>query len=270
MRRISSVTSVVMGAEPLLSYATLFGFLFALARISGVFAFLPLAGFRAAPDASRVFLALAFTLLLRPWWSAPAGIEDHLPRILAGIAQEAALGLGIGLALAIALEGFQFAAQQVSLSAGLGYASTVDPTSGADSTVLLATAQITAGLLFYATGADRLLVRALVESMRLAPGDAFVLHPGAASAMGLLAASIFTTGLRLAAPVIGLILLADFSLSVLGRIQTHLHLMSLTIPVKLGAALIVLWLTMSLQPGIFAARMRDWSDFVEGFLRSSR
>lgn len=258
-----------MGAEPLLGYTTLFGFLFALARVSGVFAFLPLAGFRAAPDASRVFVALAFTILLRPWWNAPAGLEEHLPRILAGIAQEAALGLGIGLALAIALECFQFAAQQVSMSAGLGYASTVDPTSGADSTVLLATAQLTAGLLFYATGADRLLIRVLAESMRLVPADTFVLRPGAGNAIGLLAASIFTTGLRLAAPVIGLILLADFSLSVLGRIQTHLHLMSLTIPVKLAAALVVLWLTTGLQTGIFEARMTDWSGFVEGFLRSS-
>ena len=33
-----------MGADSLFSYATLFGFLFALARISGVFAFLPLGG----------------------------------------------------------------------------------------------------------------------------------------------------------------------------------------------------------------------------------
>ena len=42
-----------MGADSLFSYATLFGFLFALARISGVFAFLPLAVFRAAPEAAR-------------------------------------------------------------------------------------------------------------------------------------------------------------------------------------------------------------------------
>ena len=40
-------------------------------------------------------------------------------------------------ALAIVFEVFQMAAQAVSLQAGLGYASTVDPTSGADSTVLL-------------------------------------------------------------------------------------------------------------------------------------
>ena len=46
-----------MGAESLFSYATLFGFLFALARISGVFAFLPLAVFRAAPETARIVLA---------------------------------------------------------------------------------------------------------------------------------------------------------------------------------------------------------------------
>ena len=138
-----------MGAEPLVNYATLFGFLFALARISGVFAFLPLAAFRGAPETARILLAIAFTLLLRPEWKSPVGTDASIARMIAGIAGESALGLTIGLALAIALDVFQMAAQEVSLLAGLGYASTIDPTSGADSTVLLSTAQITAGLLFF-------------------------------------------------------------------------------------------------------------------------
>ena len=59
-----------MGADSLFSYPTLFGFLFTLARISGVFAFLPLAAFRAASDAAKIVLALAFTLLLWRQWKA--------------------------------------------------------------------------------------------------------------------------------------------------------------------------------------------------------
>src|SRR5579863_2474025 len=134
-----------MGADSIFTLATLFGFLFTLARISGVFAFLPLAAFRAAPEPARIVLALAFTLLLWQEWRPPVGGEISLGRIVAGLASEAAMGVAIGLALALALEAFQFAAQAVSLGAGLGYASTIDPASGADSTVLLTTAQITAG-----------------------------------------------------------------------------------------------------------------------------
>jgi flagellar biosynthetic protein FliR len=257
-----------MGADSVFSYPTLFGFLFTLARISGVFAFLPLAAFRAASDAAKIVLALAFTLLLWRQWKAPVGVESSIGRMVGGLASEMALGLAIGLSLAIALEAFQFAAQGISTSAGFGYASTVDPTSGADSTVLLTIAQITAGLLFFVAGADRLLVKALAESLRVLPPESFTLQRTWAIAMGHFAGSIFSAGLRLAAPVIALILLADASLAVLGRVQAQLHLMTLTMPVKLAAAMLLMALTMALQPGIFENRMTEWARFVEGLLRS--
>jgi flagellar biosynthesis protein FliR len=222
-----------MGGNPLFSYATLFGFLFALARVSGIFAFLPLAVFRAAPESARIVLSVAMTLMLRGEWKSPVGAEASIGRIVAGLAAESALGLAIGVSLAIVIEVFKMAAQAVSLPAGLGYASTVDPTSGADSTVLLTLAELTAGLLFFVSGADRLLIKAVAESLRLAPPESFTLNRTWAFALIQFAGLIFSSGLRLAAPVIALLLLGDASLAVLGRTQPHLHLVSLTMPVKL-------------------------------------
>ena len=257
-----------MGVNPLFSYATLFGFLFTLARVSGVFAFLPLAAFKAAPEAARIVLSLALTLMLRAEWKAPAGAETTIGRIVSGLASEAGLGLAIGVALAIVFEVFQMAAQAVSLQAGLGYASTIDPSSGADSTVLLTIAQLTAALLFFAAGADRLLVRALAESLRLAPPESFTLSKEWAAALIRFAGAIFSSGLRLAAPLIALLLLADASLAVLGRVQQQLHLISLTIPLKLGATMLVLSATIVLQPGFLESLITSWARLVEGILRT--
>ncbi len=70
------------------------------------------------------------------------------------------------------------------------------------------------------------------------------------------AASIFgTVGLRLAAPVIALLLLADASLAVLGRVQAQLHLVSLTMPLKLAATMLLMSATLALQPRFLEARM---------------
>src|ERR1019366_988413 len=259
-----------MGADSVFSYSTLFGFLFTLARISGVFAFLPLAAFRAAPEAARIVLSLAMTVMLRGEWKAPVGAEVTMGRIVAGLASEAALGLAIGVALTIVFEVFQMAAQAVSLQAGLGYASTVDPTSGADSTVLLTVAQITAGLLFFVSGADRLLIRTLAESLRILPPESFTIRQNWGTAMIRFSASIFASGLRLAAPVITLILLADASLAVLGRMQPHLQLVSLTMPVKLGATMLVIAMTIGLYPSFFESMMTSWMHLMEGLLTKSR
>ena len=70
--------------------------------------------------------------------------------------------------------------------------------------------QLTSGLLFFATGADRLLVRALSDSLRLCPPESFALQKGWAEALIRFSSLIFTAGLRLAAPVIALLLLASF------------------------------------------------------------
>jgi len=258
-----------MRAETLFTTGALLGFLYAFARISAVFAFLPLAAFKAAPEGVRVLLALAFTIMLRSYWHQPASSDVSLAHILPGLASEAAIGLAIGLSLAVVLEAFQMWAQVVSLQAGLGYASTIDPTSGADSTVLLTIAQIMAGLLFFVSGADRLLVRALAESLRLIPSDSFAMRRNWGSAMIQLSASIFASGFRLAAPVVTLLLLADTSLAVLGRMQPQLQLISLTMPVKLAATMVVIALTIGMCPAFLESIITAWLHLTKSVLEPS-
>jgi flagellar biosynthetic protein FliR len=166
------------------------------------------------------------------------------------------------------LEVFQVAAQVVSLQAGFGFASTVDPNSGADSTVLLTLAQTTAGLLFFATGADRLLVRALADSLQLCPPESFAVQKNWAEALIRFSGSIFGIGLRLAAPVVALLMLTDAALAVLGRVQTQIQLVSLTIPVKLAVSMLLLSATLIFQPRVLGSVMTQGIRLIEGMLRS--
>jgi len=258
-----------MHAEPLFSYATLFGFLFTLARVSCMFALLPLAAFKSAPESAKIVLSLALTLILFPEWKTPVSVDASVGRLVVGIAGEAAMGVTIGLALAIVMEVFQVAAQVVSLQAGFGFASTIDPTTNADSTVLLTLAQITAGLLFFATGSDRLLIRALADSIRLCPPGSISMNRGWAEAMIKFSGTIFSSGLRLAAPIVALLLLADAALAVLGRVQVQIHLVSLTMPVKLGVAMLMIALTLVFQPQFFETTMTSCIRLMEAIFRSA-
>ncbi len=250
--------------------ATLFGFLFTLARVAGVFALLPLAAFRAAPEPAKVVLSLAFTLLLRPAWKVPVSANASVGGMVAGLVGEIAIGLAIGVTIAIVLEIFQVAAQIVSLQAGLGYASTIDPTSGADSTVLITVAQLTAGLLFFTTGGDRMLVKVLADSIRLCPPESFTLRQGWADVIVRFGSMIFSAGLRLAAPIVALLLLADVSLAVLGRMQAQLQLVTLTMPVKLAAAVLLLSLTLTFEPGFLSVAMSSGVRLLETLFRGAR
>lgn len=93
------------------------------------------------------------------------------------------------------------------------------------------------GLLFFTTGTDRTLIRVLAASFERFPAGSWFTSPTTLDAMIRLGSGMFTLGLRLALPVIALLLLFDLALALLGRIQQQLQLLSLSFPVKMLATL---------------------------------
>jgi flagellar biosynthetic protein FliR len=212
-------------------------FLLVLARVAGLITFLPVPGFRGAPDVIRIVLALSLTFALFPVWPSLPNAVPPIGQLIAWVFAEAGFGLVAGLAVAFLTEGFQLAAQVLGLQAGYGYASTIDPNSQADSSVLQVVMSLVTGLLFFTAGIDRALIRILAASFEKFPAGSW--EPSATSLDGVLrlGAGMFTTGLRLAMPVIALLLLIDVALALLGRMQQQLQLLSLAFPVKMLAAL---------------------------------
>ena len=99
-----------MHGELQLSSATLLGFLVTLARIGGVFVFLPLPGMKSGADMARIVLSVCVTFALFPQW--PHVSADGSVGLLAvWMVSEAALGIGIGLAVAFVTEAVLVAAQ---------------------------------------------------------------------------------------------------------------------------------------------------------------
>lgn len=236
-----------MGGELVLSTATLLGFLVTLARVSGVFVFVPLPGLTSGFVLARAVLSLSMTVALFPYW-------PHLPGdVTAGLLtvwmiSEAALGIGIGLAVAFVTEGFNVAAQVMGLQAGYAYASTIDPNTQADSTVLVIFVQLAAGLLFFAMGLDREVIRIFVRSLEVAPPGSFVLSPGVGRQLLSMGSVMFSTGVRLALPVVAILLMVDISLALLGRVNAQLQLLTIAFPVKMMVGLAVFGWLMLLIP----------------------
>jgi len=69
--------------------------------------------------------------------------------------------------------------------------------------------------------------------------------------------------------VVALLLLADVSLAVLGRMQAQLHLVSLTMPLKLAASLLLLSVTIVFQPGFLESAMATGVRLLETLMRSA-
>src|SRR5580698_5625542 len=211
-----------------LPVSTMVAFLLVLARVGGLIMFLPVPGFRAVPQVIRVVLALAITIALFPVWPSLPNELPSLGELVKWAFAEAGFGLMAGMAVAFLTEGFQVAAQVLGMQAGYGYASTIDPSTQADAALLQVVMGLLTGLLLFTTGTDRTLIRILAASFERFPAGSWFTSPATLDSMIHLGAGMFTLGLRLALPVIALLLLFDLALALLGRIQQQLQLLSLS------------------------------------------
>jgi len=206
--------------------------------------FVPMPGMKSVADPARAAFSVGFTVALMPLWPVvPAQFE--IGRLAGWCLAEAAIGISIGVAVAIAMEVFTLGAQVLGLQAGYAFASTIDPNTEADSGVLLVFAQLISGMLFFALGLDREILRLFAESLTKAPPGVYRFGPAAGLAMIHLGSTMFSLGVRLALPVVALLVMLDVALALLGRINSQLQLLSLAFPAKMLTGLMVLsWLAV--------------------------
>jgi flagellar biosynthesis protein FliR len=164
---------------------------------------------------------------------------------------EAALGIMAGVAVSFITDSLTLGAQVLSLQAGYAYASTIDPSTQADSGILVILAQLLGGLLFFCFGLDRLVIHAMAASLESYPPGTFTLARPFAQEIIRLGAGMFTTAIRLALPVIALLAMIDIAIALLGRISPQMQVISVAFPVKMLVALLVLASVLVVAPSLY-------------------
>ncbi|MCC7498470.1 MAG: flagellar biosynthetic protein FliR [Bryobacterales bacterium] len=229
-----------MPNELTLRLPTLLGFLLVLARVSGAMAFVPMPGHRNTPVVAKAVLVLGITLTLLPRWPQPAVSGPLAGQIMVWLLQEAALGLTIGLVVSVVTECLLLSFQLLGLQAGYTFASTIDPTTEADSSVFQIFGQLLAGFFFFAFGLHREVLRAFAASLESYPPGSFTLGAELAPTVVSLTAGLFSAGFRLALPVMASLMLVDLALALMSRINAQLQLLQIAFPAKMLVALFLL------------------------------
>jgi flagellar biosynthetic protein FliR len=251
-----------MHASSFFGEGTLFAFLVILTRVSGALVLVPFPGMQSGTEIPRIFAALAITLSLYNSWPHYTSFPESLARLGLLLASEAAFGLAIGLSVAVLNEILKMGAQVMSQQAGYGFASTIDPTTSADSGVLVVIAELMGGILFLALGLDHVVIRAFALSLTTRPPGEFRVDGQLAEALWRFASDIFSVGVRLALPSIALLGLIDISLALVGRINAQLHLISLSFPVKMMTAMALMALLSAMYSRILSSESKVMTQIV--------
>jgi flagellar biosynthetic protein FliR len=229
----------------------IYSFLLVLARVAGSMIFVPLPGVSSMPQPVRAVLILAVTMSLFPVWPVIPG-QPSLLTYLGWIAVESAFGLCIGLLVGFLSDAMLVFGQICGLQAGFSFASTIDPNTQADSPVLSAIAQSVAALLFVTLGLHRYIIRIFAESLQTHPPAQLALNARWSGIIIHAAGSILVIGLRLALPIVALMMIVDITLALLSRINPHLQLIHLSMPLKILASLGTISALLMLFPVIYS------------------
>jgi flagellar biosynthetic protein FliR len=209
----------------------------------------PFLGALNAPPQVRVGLIVFLAVLMASAARTPVALPATGLAVL--IVREMAIGMAISLAVRVLIAAAEFAGQFAGYQIGLSLGSLIDPQAGVRNNVLALLYGNLAVVVCLATNAHHAVIRALAESYALLPVG---LGNGIGQSLGASAAHIlgltFMIGMRLAAPLIVVLLLVELALGLLARVAPSLNMMIAGAPVRVVAGLLVIALTISGLPTI--------------------
>lgn len=233
----------VPGLELSAVIGLLLQFFFAMLRIGAFLMAAPLFGGRFVPLQIRIVSTVALTLPVMAFVDLPEPEALATLQAIPMMFTELAIGLSSGLILTILFGAAAVAGDRIATTAGLGFASQVDPGSGAQTPVVSQLFMLFLLAIFLAEDGHLAAIRIVLDSYANLPPGA-PLHVMPMIGAGLEAAGgMFFVGMQLMLPAISVLLLVNVVVGVLTRSAPQLNIFSFGFPMTLMVGIGILFLT---------------------------
>jgi len=232
-------------------------------RFAVLAATLPLLSLRAVPPVWRVALAVCFAGALAPAVTAsmpPGAVTLAWRPLVMETARSLAVGAMLGFTVNLMFTAVRFAGSIAGMQIGFAIVNAFDPMSDSQVSVISQLYYMLAVLLFFVTGAHQVLMTAMFESCVAVPP--FAGADAGAGAWFLLSefGTVFSNGLRIAAPVVIVLLLVSASMGVVVKTVPQLNVLVVGFPIKIGVGLLVLGMSLVFFQNVVTGLMTDLQD----------
>lgn len=207
------------------------------------------------PAQMKVALTALLAIALMPLVGVPQ--IDSATGVAVVVGREMAIGLSLALALRALTAAAELGGHLVGFQMGLSYSAIVDPGSGVRNNAVAILYLNIAIVVFFLTNAHHAVLRALGDSYRMLPIGTG--HVGQSVAQGVVAllGLVFAFGVRLAAPLVVVLLVAEVGLALVARAAPALNLMAVGGPLRLILGLLLLGVIAPAAVGLFSTAYSD-------------
>ena len=227
---------------------TLLALLLATARSAAWVAVAPPFSLGAVPPTAKGILALGLALPVVPQLSGQTpgwGTGELVGALL----MQVLIGAALGFLTYLFFAAIAAAGDLIDLFGGFTLAQAYDPLSMSGASVFGRLHQMFATTLFFATGAHLVVINGFLQSYDALPLDGALDLSRMSTVLTTGIGQFFLAALQIAAPLIGVLFLADVGLGLLTRVSPSLNAFSLGFPIKILLTLTLVGLTFPMLPG---------------------
>ncbi len=217
------------------------------ARVGAISFTAPVISNPRVPPQIKAGLGLALTFAFYSLAARGAAIAaPTIPIFALLLIKEVVVGVVIGYTANLLFNVVQMAGEMQDNQAGFSFAGVVDPNMGHGAAILGQLQMTMMWLIFFAVNGHLLLIRGIGESFLAIPVGSFSYDPQVTPYMFSLATTLMMTAVKISAPIICAVLLADLAMGMLQRTAPQLNLIAVGFQVKIGVAVVMLLLALPL------------------------
>jgi len=222
-------------------------YILAVTRVLAILIQVPMLGGNVVPLQVKAGLGLILSAILIPWQSMPANPQElPLLGLIMGMGRELIIGLLVGFAATLTFNALQIAGEMMALGSGFGSGRIMNPTMG-DSGTALDQIYVMFGLVtFMIINGHHSVILAIQRTFTVLPLNK-PLPAFTGEVVMSMTAQLITTGIQIALPIAGAMLLADITLGLLARVAPQVQVFFLGLPLKIALATFAVGLIFSIS-----------------------
>jgi flagellar biosynthetic protein FliR len=203
-----------------------------LARVGGLMIFSPFFGNGAVSPLIRIAFSLVFSLSLFPLVrNLTPPLPGDFTAFLLTVSGELLIGILLGFVGRLFLAALQLAGQVIGFQMGFAVINVIDPQTQVESPVMSILQNLVGILVFLCINAHHWFIQAILDSYQIV-GPTARFSSAVTEQIIHSAGAMFVLGLKLAAPVVVVLLIVDVLLGVVGRAAPQIHILVVGLPAK--------------------------------------
>lgn len=243
--------------------------IFVFIRLLTFFITVPIFFPKGTPNALKVILVLGMSYILLPgvYTSNVPAINSMGLFIIAAI-NEVITGLTLGFLTNLCFNFIRFAGSLMDLQIGFGMITMYDPTSTSNTTLLEHLLYWISLIIFLIIDGHHMLIKQLIDSFNYVHIGSFALYQDSIMQIVKAFSGFFSIGLKIAIPIVLIILITDLTLGLVARTVPQLNVMILGLPIKIVVGLAIFSLALPLIINLIVNSFETMPDIFKNFYKT--